>query len=77
MSADEFYIAFGRRLVILRETRGMSEEEAAKAYGVTLRTSRKYEKGGHHGNNELDHIMRFAARCDVSAEWLLSGPYLN
>jgi transcriptional regulator with XRE-family HTH domain len=77
LSERDFYAMFAHKLIVIRERNGWTEEQAAKLYGVTLRTYRKYEKGSRHGNHETKRMMWYAARCGVSAEWLLTGPYLN
>lgn len=42
---DEFYRAFAERLRFARAQLGISEQEAAYAFGVTVRTYRGYEAG--------------------------------
>jgi transcriptional regulator with XRE-family HTH domain len=65
-----FWEAFGHRLRVTRIALEISEQEAAKAFGVTLRTYRKYEAGGHQrGNGASD----FAEAYDVSLDWLCHG----
>jgi transcriptional regulator with XRE-family HTH domain len=50
---------------------GISEREAADAAGVTMRTYRKWEKGGHiRGMHALDN---FCYELEVSICWLLDG----
>lgn len=49
---------------------GISEAEAAEAHGVTLRTYRRYERGGR---SRWSGVKGFAAKYDVSADWLLLG----
>jgi DNA-binding XRE family transcriptional regulator len=41
----EFYIAFGQRLRIVREALGLTEQEAATASGLTLKSYRAHEAG--------------------------------
>jgi DNA-binding XRE family transcriptional regulator len=42
---ETFYMALGERLRLTRKTLGISEQEAAEAAGVSVRTYRKWEKG--------------------------------
>jgi hypothetical protein len=43
-----------------------------KPTAFTLRTYRKYEKGGHHGGGGTPRMMQYAARCNVPADWLVA-----
>jgi len=62
--------AWGHRLMVTRLALGISEQEAADAYGVTLRTYRGYEAGKRsRGGGWMD----FAEKYDVSIDWLCSG----
>jgi transcriptional regulator with XRE-family HTH domain len=70
--SDSFNAAFGNRLRLVRHALGLSEEEAAKAYGRTLKTYQRYEagapqRGTHH------KLVGFAARYNVSLDWLFEG----
>lgn len=62
----------GRRYHVARLALGLTEQEAADAHGVTLRTYRKWEAGGRQTNNP-DHLVRFAEKYDVSLDWLMVG----
>jgi transcriptional regulator with XRE-family HTH domain len=66
----------GRRYRIARLTLGLTEKEAADAYGVTLRTYRKWEAGGRQ-TNRSDYVVRFAEKYDVSLDWLMVGDGSN
>ena len=63
--------ACGRRLKVTRIALGISEQEAAEAHGVTLKTYRAYEAGapqrGSYG------WQGFAEKYNVSVDWLVSG----
>lgn len=64
---------FGARMRILRLALGLTEAQAAAAYGVTLGTYQRYEAGApmHGGTVKL---MRFCRRYPaVSLDWLLEG----
>ena len=63
--------AYGRRLRLVRAALDISEVEAAAAHGVTLRTYRRYEAGAPQRAGE--GFLNFAAKYDVSLNWLISG----
>jgi ribosome-binding protein aMBF1 (putative translation factor) len=63
----EFYRAFGRRLRYARHQLGISEQAAAEAFDVTVRTYRRYEAGKPTGGGYAD----FADTFGVSLEWLV------
>jgi len=64
------WAASGHRLRVTRLALGISEKDAASAYGVTLKTYRKYENGGQQrGQAFLD----FAEKYDISLNWLVGG----
>ena len=44
-TSAEWWIGFGRRFRLTREALGISEQEAADAYGVSLRAYRRLERG--------------------------------
>ncbi len=55
----------------LRKEKGISQEEAAKALGITQQSYSRYERGG----NELgyDALIKFAKFFDVSIDYLLGN----
>ena len=59
------------RLQELRTEKGLSQEEAAKALGVTQQSYSRYERGG----NELGYsaLIKFAKFFDVSVDYLLGN----
>jgi hypothetical protein len=58
---------------ILRLALGLTEAQAADAYGVRLHTYQRYEAGAPMRGG-TGRIMRFAERHpDVSLDWLLCG----
>jgi transcriptional regulator with XRE-family HTH domain len=72
--ATVFYRELGERLRVMRRTLGISEWEAADAAGVTIRTYRKWEKGGLiKGALGSDPLTIFCDEFDVSYNWLLAG----
>jgi transcriptional regulator with XRE-family HTH domain len=75
MSRDPIvdYVAIGRRLRIARAALNLSEEEAAEACEVTLRTYRRWESGSPIATHCEYQLINFAAGHDISLDWLLAG----
>jgi hypothetical protein len=67
---DDFNRAFGERLRFARAQLNISEQEAAYAFGVTVRTYRRYEAGKPW---ERSTWVDFADTFGVSTDWLISG----
>jgi len=65
------WCAVYRRLPITRLVLDISEEEAAAAANVSLRTYRKWEAG--HDRPANTGILAFAFAYDVSLAWLVNG----
>jgi hypothetical protein len=63
--------ALAHRLRLLRAALQISEQEAADAFGVTLRTYRKYERA--LSSTRTKHLLEFADTFDVSVGWLIAG----
>jgi transcriptional regulator with XRE-family HTH domain len=61
----------GHRPRVTRICLGISEADAAKAFGVTLRTYRKYEAG--NPQRGAFPLVNFAEAYDVSLDWLIEG----
>jgi transcriptional regulator with XRE-family HTH domain len=61
--------AIGQRFRLTRLACGGTEKEAADAYGVTVRTYRKYENGQPLRNDFLGFVEKY----DVSVDWLIYG----
>jgi transcriptional regulator with XRE-family HTH domain len=76
---DDYYRALGERLRFARTQLGISEEEAAYAFGVTVRTYRHYEgakpgswiHGPIFGCTANNGLADFADTFGVSLNWLL------
>ena len=68
MSAID-WCAVGHRIRVTRVMLGLTEEQAAAGFGVTLRTYRRYEAGRSAENRIVD----FARHYDVSFDWLIDG----
>jgi transcriptional regulator with XRE-family HTH domain len=66
------YRLYGHRLHITRLTLGITEQEAADAHGISLRTYRKWEAGGPQRGGTYA-MVRFVKKYDVSLSWLLDG----
>ena len=71
MSGIDWHLV-GRRLRVTRLALGITEQEAAAAHGVTLRTYRRWEAGARQTNNPR-YLLNFAEKYDVSLDWLLIG----
>jgi hypothetical protein len=63
--------AFGRHLKVARIVVGISEQEAACDFGVTIRTYRKYDAGREPRGSQS--TSRFARKHGISQDWLLFG----
>jgi transcriptional regulator with XRE-family HTH domain len=71
-AADNPNQRFGRRLNAARLALKLSEQEAANAMRITVKTYRKWEAGGLKRGG-MAHIVSFCEAYDVSASWLLAG----
>jgi transcriptional regulator with XRE-family HTH domain len=67
-----FWIGVGARLKLTRHLLNISEQEAADALLVTLRTYRKWECGELHQQNHYG-IFNFCETYGVACEWLFGG----
>lgn len=67
------WTAAGQRIRLTRLALGITEQEAADVYGVTLRTFRGYEQG----SPQRAGFLHFAERYDVSIDWLVRGSTQN
>ena len=63
---------FGKRLMRLREARGLSISEAAKALDLVPRTYTSYEKNEREPNAEV--LIKIALYFGVSTDYLLGVP---
>jgi hypothetical protein len=63
--------AIGRRMQIARHALGITEQGAAAAWDVTLRTYRKWEAGAPQRGTF--NVVCFAKKYDVSLDWLIVG----
>jgi transcriptional regulator with XRE-family HTH domain len=66
----KFWRLHGHRLRVTRLALGISEAEAAEAYGVTVPTYRKWERGGRERGGGF---LKFSKRYDVNLDWLYMG----
>lgn len=62
-----FWQDHGHRLRVTRIALGISEQEAADAWGVALRTYKGYEAGKP---SREDGLINFASKYGVSIDWL-------
>jgi transcriptional regulator with XRE-family HTH domain len=63
--------AVGRRLRVTRSALGITEQKVAEAFGVSLRTYRRYESGRRQ--RSAAPAVNFARRYDVSLDWIFDG----
>jgi transcriptional regulator with XRE-family HTH domain len=66
-----FYQALSERLRLTRKLLRVSEQEAADAAGVTVKTYQKWESGATAPR--CGFIENFCDELEVSIDWLLSG----
>jgi len=66
-------LQLGHRLRVTRLALGITDVQAAKAWGISLTTYRKYEKEGMPTHANAGRVTAFAHRYDVSLDWLLDG----
>jgi transcriptional regulator with XRE-family HTH domain len=74
----ENWRAVGHRLRVARIVLGITEEQAAADFGVSLQTYRRYEaearqRGRGWGHCRLRRIVGFAERYDVDLDWLVKA----
>jgi transcriptional regulator with XRE-family HTH domain len=69
---DFSWDAIGRRMRLVRLALGITEQEAAAAWQVTLRTYRKWETGARQHSSTWN-VVCFAEKYDVSIDWLIAG----
>jgi DNA-binding transcriptional regulator YiaG len=72
-NSREFWAAYAKRLRFARAALDITERDAAEALGITLRTYRRWEKGGLHRDNSLWGEVQFAEKYDLSVAWLVGG----
>ncbi len=59
----------GEKLVILRESRGLKQAEAAESIGVSVATLSSYENNSSTPKTEI--LIKICDQYEVSADWLL------
>lgn len=69
---DAESLAFAQRLRSVRLALGLSEEEAARAAGRTVKTWRKYETAGFRGIT-TGALLRFVKAYRLNVDWLFAG----
>lgn len=60
---------FNERLKLLREERGLTQDGAAKAMRIPLRSYNRLESDGAKTN--YDTLLKIADHYDVSVDWLM------
>jgi hypothetical protein len=68
---DDYYRAFAERLRFARAQLGISEQEAAAGFGVTVKTYRGYEAGKRQQTGDGGWVD-FADTFGVSLNWFAS-----
>lgn len=68
--------SLANRILLVRNTTGMSQREFALRAGVTFGVIQGIEKG-RSPRGETDVIKRVAAAFDVDRDWLMWGGALN
>ena len=69
----QFWAPVAERLKLTRHLLGISEQQAADALLITLRTYRKWERNEPHRNNHAG-VFNFGDRYGLEYCWLLFGP---
>ena len=62
---------YGKRIATLRKLRGLTQEEAAEALGITLDYLKNMEPGKRAGSRDLD--IQMACYFHVSLDYLETG----
>ena len=60
---------FNERLRILRESAGLSQEKAARALGIPMRSYQRLETSG--AKTHYDTLLKIADYYQVSVDWLM------
>ena len=68
----KFWTDVAERLKSTRHLLGISEDEAAAAMLVTLKTYRKWERAERHRDNVMG-VLAFCEKYGVSYGWLFAG----
>jgi transcriptional regulator with XRE-family HTH domain len=68
----EWWVDFGRRFRTTRLALGITEEEAAEAYGISLRGYRRLERGVDQRGRQYK-LVCLAEKYNVSYDWLIAG----
>jgi transcriptional regulator with XRE-family HTH domain len=74
-----YWKEYGHRLLVTRLTLGMTETEAAAAYGVQVRTYKRWEAGHpqREGIAALQALAAFSKVYKVSLAWIIAGEGFN
>ncbi|EIJ44003.1 putative transcriptional regulator [Beggiatoa alba B18LD] len=71
MSSTNENINIGKRLLYLRESKGLNQEEISDSVGISLRAYQNYERGERTISKELIHAL--LSTYGVDPVWLLTG----
>ncbi len=64
-TSAEWWIGFGRRFHATRQALGITEQQAADAYGVSLKSYRRLESGANQRGRHYN-LVRFAQKFHLS-----------
>lgn len=70
MDGKELIIAFGERLRVAREERGMSQRELSELVGLSNAMITKYEKGETDPGST--NLLKIARALNVTPAWLMA-----
>jgi transcriptional regulator with XRE-family HTH domain len=70
--SKKFWADVAERLKLTRHLLGISEDEAAAAMHVSMRTYRKWERAERHRDNVMG-VLAFCEKYGVSYGWLFGG----
>ena len=63
-----------KKLKMLREKGGMTQQDAAELFGTSLSTYQKYERDKNPNQPSTEMLMQIAKYYNVSLDWLLDMP---
>lgn len=67
-------MSINKKLKMLREKGGMTQQDAAELFGTSLSTYQKYERDKNPNQPSTEMLMQIAKYYNVSLDWLLDMP---
>lgn len=67
-------VNINKKLKMLREKGGMTQQDAAELFGTSLSTYQKYERDKNPNQPSTEMLMQIAKYYNVSLDWLLDMP---